>query len=140
MARYKEKVKERDLTVLGEKTKFNGVLKFTEDLHIAGRFEGTIDAEGSLFVRKGATCSADYVRAASIVVEGVIHGDLTAGDRVDMHAGSSVRGNVTASRLKISDGVNFEGAVEMIRVSDGGVDLFSSRAEILKAQLSRERP
>ncbi len=126
------------MTILGEKTRFSGTLKFTEDLHIAGKFEGTIDAEGILLVRKGAICKADYVRAASIVVEGVVHGDLTAGDRVDMHAGSSVHGNVTASRLKIADGVDFEGSVEMIRANQDGFDLFSSRADILKNQLSRE--
>jgi len=139
MARYKEKAKERDLTILGEKTRFAGVLKFTEDLHIAGKFEGTIEAEGNLVVRKGATCIADTIRAASIVVEGLVHGDLTAGDRVDMHAGSSVRGNVTASRLKIADGVNFEGSVEMIRANQDGFDLFSARSDILKSQLSREQ-
>lgn len=137
MARYKEKPKERDLTVLGDKTRFNGVLKFTEDLHIAGKFEGTIEAEGNLFVRKGASCTADHIRAASIVVEGSVQGNLTAGDRVDMHSGSSVRGNVTASRLKIADGVNFEGTVEMIRANDEGIDLFSARSDILKEQYSR---
>lgn len=138
MARYKEKVKERDLTILGEKTRFNGILKFSEDLQIAGKFEGTIDATGNLVVRKGATCNADFIRAASIVVEGIVQGDLTAGDRVDMHAGSSVRGNVTASRLKIADGVSFEGSVEMIRANQDGFDLFSTRSDILKGQLARE--
>ncbi len=137
MARYKEKLKERDLTVLGDKTRFNGVLKFSEDLHIAGKFEGTIEAEGNLFVRKGATCTADHIMAASIVVEGSVQGNLTAGDRVDMHTGSTVRGNVTASRLKIADGVNFEGTVEMIRANDEGIDLFSARSDILKEQYSR---
>lgn len=140
MARYKEKIKERDLTILGEKTRFFGVMRFTEDLQIAGKFEGTIDATGNLVVRKGASCTADYIRAASIVVEGLVQGDLTAGDRVDMHAGSTVRGNITASRLKIADGVNFEGSVEMIRANQDGFDLFSSRSDILKNQLSRENP
>lgn len=138
MARYKEKAKERDLTILGEKTRFHGILKFSEDLQIAGKFDGTIDATGNLVVRKGATCSADFIRAASIIVEGVVQGDLTAGDRVDMHSGSSVRGNVTASRLKIADGVSFEGSVEMIRANQDGFDLFSSRSDILKSQLARE--
>lgn len=138
MARYKEKVKERDLTILGEKTRFHGILKFSEDLQIAGKFDGTINATGNLVVRKGASCTADYIRAASIVVEGTVQGDMTAGDRVDMHAGSTVRGNVTASRLKIADGVSFEGSVEMIRASQEGFDLFSSRSDFLKSQLARE--
>jgi cytoskeletal protein CcmA (bactofilin family) len=45
-----------------------------------------------------------------------------------------VRGNITASRLRIADGVSFEGSVEMIR-SGGDVDLFATRADTLKNQI-----
>ncbi|HNY17982.1 MAG TPA: polymer-forming cytoskeletal protein [Treponemataceae bacterium] len=134
MARFNEKEKERNVTVFGEKTKFNGVLRFSEELHIEGSFTGTIDAQGALVLKKGSTCSADYVRAASIVVEGTVQGDLTAGDRIEMRTGSTVRGNITASRLRIADGVSFEGSVEMIR-SGGDVDLFATRADTLKNQI-----
>jgi len=134
MARYTEKEKERDITVFGEKTKFNGVLRFTEELHIAGTFDGTIDAQGALVIKKGAVCRADYVKAASIVLEGSVQGDLTAGDRIEMRSGSSVRGNITASRLRIAEGVSFEGSVEMIR-TNSDIDLFSTRSDVLKNQI-----
>lgn len=134
MARYTEKEKERDITVFGEKTKFNGVLRFTEELHIAGTFDGTIDAQGALVIKKGAVCRADYIKAASIVLEGAVQGDLTAGDRIEMRSGSSVRGNITASRLRIAEGVSFEGSVEMIR-TNSDIDLFSTRSDVLKNQI-----
>jgi cytoskeletal protein CcmA (bactofilin family) len=137
MARYTEKEKEQEITVFGEKTRFRGVLRFSEELHIAGTFDGTIDAQGALVIRKGATCTADFVKAASIVVEGSVSGDLTAGERIEMRPGSTVRGNVTASRLRIADGVSFEGSVEMIR-STADVDLFSTRSDALKKQLRAE--
>lgn len=138
MARYKEKERERDVTVLGEKTRFSGVLSFTEELHIAGKFDGTIDAKGSLTVKKGAICTVDFVRAASIIVEGRITGDLAAADRVEMRSGSSVSGNVTTSRLRIADKVDFEGSVEMIRSDTAGFDIFSHRSESLKKHLASE--
>ncbi len=134
MARYSEKEKERNVTVFGEKTKFNGTLRFTDELHIEGSFTGTIDAQGALVLKKGSTCQADFVRAASIVVEGSVQGDLTAGDRIEMKTGSSVRGNITASKLRIADGVSFEGSVEMIR-SGSDIDLFSTRSDTLKSQI-----
>jgi cytoskeletal protein CcmA (bactofilin family) len=137
MARFSGKEKERDVTVFGEKTRFCGSLKFTEELHIAGSFEGTIDAIGALVIRKGATCSADYVKAASIVVDGVVNGPMTAGDRIEMRAGSVVHGNVSASRLRIADGVTFDGSVEMIR-NNNEIDLFSTRSDVLKQQLRTE--
>jgi len=138
MARFNEKEKERIITVFGEKTKFNGTLKFTEELHIEGTFNGTIDAQGSLVLKKGSSCTADFVRAASIVVEGTVQGDLTAGDRIEMRSGSAVRGNITASRLRIADGVAFEGSVEMIR-SGNDVDLFATRSDTLKNQIRLEK-
>ena len=134
MAKYKEKEPERDITVLGEKTRFEGFLKFSEELHIAGTFNGTIDALGALVIKKGASCSADYVTAASIVVDGQVSGDMTAGDRIEIRSGGSVPGNLTTSRLKIADGVSFEGQVEMIR-PNADIDLFSSRPDMLKDQL-----
>ena len=39
---------EKNYTVFGEETEFYGVLKFTDNLEIAGTFEGTIDATGNL--------------------------------------------------------------------------------------------
>jgi cytoskeletal protein CcmA (bactofilin family) len=137
MARFTEKDKERDITVFGEKTKFRGVLRFTEELHIAGSFDGTIDAQGALTIKKGAACTVDYIKAASIVLEGSVQGNLTAGDRIEMRTGSSVRGNVSASRLRIADGVSFEGSVDMIR-NNVDIDLFSTRSDILKNQLRSE--
>lgn len=137
MARFTEKEKEREVTVFGEKTRFRGALKFSEELHIAGSFEGTIDATGALVIRKGAKCSADRVKAASIIVDGVVNGPMTAGDRIEMRSGSVVHGNVTASRLRIADGVTFDGSVEMIR-NNGDIDLFSTRSDVLKQQLRSE--
>lgn len=138
MARFNEKEKERSVTVFGEKTKFNGVLKFTEELHIEGSFNGTIDAQGSLVIKKGSSCTADFIKAASIVVEGSVQGDLTAGDHIEMRSGSSVRGNISASRLRIADGVSFEGSVEMIR-NNPDIDLFATRSDILKNQIRIEK-
>jgi len=135
MARYNDTEKERDITVFGPQTKFNGTLSFTEELHIAGTFKGSIDARGELVIKKGANCETDHVRAASIIVEGSIQGDLTAADRLEMKSGSKVRGNISASRLKIADGVSFEGSVEMLRQTVD-VDVFSARPDILKESLS----
>lgn len=135
MARYVEKEKERDVTVLGQKTRFNGTIRFTDELHIAGTFDGTIDAQGALVIKKTAVCKANYIKAASIIVEGTAEADMSAGDRIDIRSGSSVRGNLLTSRLRIADGVSFEGSVEMIR-SDTEFNLFENNAETLKRQLA----
>ncbi len=139
MARFVEKEKERDVTVLGNRTRFEGTIRFTDELHIAGKFSGTIDAQGALVIKKSAVCKADYIKAASIVVEGHAEADMSAGDRIDIRSGSTVRGNLLTSRLRIADGVSFEGSVEMIR-SDAEFDLFENTADALKKQVSQQNP
>ena len=128
--------KEKKLTVLGKETVFDGFLKFTEDLHIQGSFSGAIDAQGFLLIEKGAVCRTQYIRAASIIVEGTVYGSLTAADKIEMRTGSVVRGDIRAARIKIADGVSFEGALHMIR-DTSGVDssLFSMQPEQLKQKL-----
>ena len=111
-------------------------MKFSEDLHIQGTFSGAIDAQGFLLIEKGAVCKTQYIRAASIVIEGTVYGSLTAADKIEMKVGSVVHGDVHAARIKIADGVSFEGAVHMIR-DNAGVDgnLFSMHPEQLKQKL-----
>ena len=135
MARFSDKEKPKNLTVLGKKTNFDGVLKFTEELHIEGVFNGTIDAEGNLRIKKNAICTATHITAASIIVEGTVKADMSAADKIDIKAGSDVKGNLVSSRLRIADGVKFEGSVEMIK-TDAEFNIFESNAENLKQQLT----
>lgn len=137
MARSIEKEKERNLTILGVKTKFQGIISFTDELHIAGHFDGTIEAQGALVIKKTAVCKSDHIKAATIIVEGQVQADMNAGDRIDLRTGSSIKGNLVASRLRIGDGVSFEGSVEMIR-SDASFDIFLQDQNSLKEQLINE--
>jgi cytoskeletal protein CcmA (bactofilin family) len=52
-----------------------------------------------------------------VVVGGVVHGDIEATERLEMLPSAKVYGNVRTTRLRIADGVVFEGRCEMIRDS-----------------------
>ena len=124
------------VVVLGKSTSFNGVLKFGETLRIQGKFKGTIDAKGALIVDKDAVVEADRVSVSSLTVYGTVIGAVHARDKVDMMSGAEVRGDVTAARLRIADGVLFEGQCSMTSV-DKDVEIFSRPAEEIKAELRR---
>ncbi|MBQ7612185.1 MAG: polymer-forming cytoskeletal protein [Spirochaetaceae bacterium] len=135
MARNK---RDRNLTILGKETIFSGHLKFSDDLKIEGRFAGSIDGQGTLTVAKKALCQADYIRAFSVLVQGEVAGNITAIDKVELAKESKMHGNITASKLKIADEVEFEGSVKMIKDSvPTHIDLFSQTSDELKAQLRR---
>ena len=105
---------ERNLTVFGDETEFDGVLEFTDSLVIAGKFRGTINATGDLKIERGAVCDVDVMQATSIVVSGKVQGNIEAKERVELCAGSDVRGDLKAVRLRIADGVQFEGEITMV--------------------------
>ena len=102
-------------TTLGKETSFSGTLKFKDSLRIKGKFEGEIDSLGKLFIDGDAVVNARRIRASSVIVGGVVHGDIEAADRLEMLSSAKVYGNVRTSKLRIADGVVFEGKCEMIR-------------------------
>ncbi|MBN1520026.1 MAG: polymer-forming cytoskeletal protein [Spirochaetales bacterium] len=114
-------------TVLGPTTSLSGTLSFESNLMIRGQFEGDIDAKGALYIDEGATVNAGRIRAVSIFVAGSVRGNLEAADKVELKPNAQIRGNVRAARLRIADGVIFEGRCEMIRSSDA-FDPFAAKA------------
>ena len=124
------------VVVFGNSTSFNGHLRFKEALCIQGKFKGTIDASGSLIVDKGAVVEADRISVSSLKVYGTVIGAIHAHDKIDMFPGAEVRGDVTAARLRIADGVLFEGQCSMTGISKD-VEIFSRPTEEIKAELQR---
>jgi cytoskeletal protein CcmA (bactofilin family) len=121
---------EKITTTLGKQTSFNGVLKFRESLKIDGAFEGQIESPGFLYIENGATVKAD-IKVGSVVVGGVVRGNIEATERLEMLATGKVFGNIRTAKLNIADGVVFEGKCEMIKNPEG-VNIFSATVENLK--------
>ena len=131
MAKNNEhKVHEKIVTTLGRETNFNGILRFKESLKIDGRFEGEIESPGFLYIENGATVTAN-IKVGSVVIGGVVRGNIEASDRLEMLATGKVFGNIRTAKLNIADGVVFEGKCEMIK-NPGGVDIFTGPVEQIK--------
>lgn len=125
-----------EVVVLGKGTSFTGILKFSSALRIQGTFRGTIEAKGDLIVDKDAVVDADHITVSSLTVYGSISGTVQAYEKVDMMSGAKVYGDVSASKLRIADGVLFEGRCKMINV-EKDVEIFHRPAEDIKADLQR---
>lgn len=116
------------VTVLAPDTSLSGSLSFDTSLMIRGSFEGDIDAKGVLYVQEGASVNAGKIRASNIYVAGTVRGDLEAVDRIELKPSAKVYGNVRSSKLRIADGVIFEGRCEMLRSAEA-FDPFAERRE-----------
>lgn len=121
---------------LGNTVSMEGFLRFKETLCIKGRFKGTIEATGALIVDKKATVDVDHVSVTSLTVLGSVSGQVRVVDKIDMLSGSQVRGDISASRLRIADGVLFEGQCSMTS-TERESDIFSRPTQEIRADLQR---
>ena len=134
MSKYDGKRKDSSVVTLGRETKLNGLLRFKETLRIQGQFKGTIEAGGELIVDKDAVVEADHINVDSLTVYGDVKGDVYAVDKVDMMTGAKMRGDITAARLRLADGVLFEGQCSMTGVNEE-IEIFSRPIQDIKAEL-----
>jgi cytoskeletal protein CcmA (bactofilin family) len=124
------KASERISTTLGRETEFNGVMRFRDSLKIDGAFSGEIVSSGFLYIEQGASITAN-IRVGSVVVGGTVRGNIEATEKLEMLASGKVYGNIRTAKLKIADGVVFEGKCEMIK-NPQAINIFSGPVEQLK--------
>lgn len=99
-------------SILGPTLYFKGDLSADEDLLIQGRVEGSVTHTQRLTVGAQGTVKAN-IRAALIVVEGTVDGDLTADKSVVVKDSAKVCGNILAPTVSIQEGANFSGSIDM---------------------------
>jgi cytoskeletal protein CcmA (bactofilin family) len=121
---------EKISTTLGRETSFNGVMRFRDSLKIDGTFTGEIMSTGFLYIENGASVTAN-IRVGSVVIGGTVKGNVEATEKLEMLATGKVFGNIRTAKLKIADGVVFEGKCEMIK-NPQGLNIFSGPVEQLK--------
>ncbi len=89
-----------------------GELRGEDDLIIEGRVEGEITLKKHLTVETSGVIVAD-VQTQNITIKGEMRGNMTAEDKVEIHEGARVVGNITAPRVVIAEGARFKGHIDM---------------------------
>jgi len=113
MAVKKEKNTSKiNYTTFQKKLKMNGSLEFSNPVKICGEFEGDIQGKAALFIDVGAKITA-HIQVPQLIVYGQIIGNIIASEKVELHTGAHVIGNIRTPNLEIEDGVVFEGQCEM---------------------------
>ena len=112
---------EKMITFLGKDTAFEGKLAFEGTIRIDGHFKGEITAGKNLIVGEEGKVEAD-VHVSYMAISGEVHGNITADQRVEIHAPAKVFGNIQAPAVMIDDGVIFEGTTRMDQTTKGQKD------------------
>jgi cytoskeletal protein CcmA (bactofilin family) len=99
-------------TVVGESILIKGNLEGDEDLTVQGRIEGAIHLTKTLIVEPTGVVKAD-VSVANAIISGIMVGNLTATDSVEIADSGRMVGDIQSPRVIITEGALFKGRVDM---------------------------
>ena len=109
---------DHDLTIIGAGTRIKGEVAFDRSARILGTFEGTITSAAQVHVGDSAEITGT-VHADTIIVDGIVNGDLIALSRLELAANARVSGDITAGNLVVAEGASFEGHCRVGAVATG---------------------
>ena len=96
-------------TVISSGVTIKGTAKFRSEAEIDGNVEGTIESLGRLTVGKNGHVRGD-IQGRSVTVHGTVDGNLSVGEKCELRAGCTLRGDIETSRLVVDENVNFTGS------------------------------
>ena len=114
---------------LGKETSFEGKMTFQGMFRLEGRFEGEIFESGTLIVGESAVVKGK-VGVHTIIISGLVEGDLYASARVEVHGSGKFYGNLLTPSLIIHEGGVFEGYCKMEKIpQDADQNLISHKED-----------
>ncbi len=100
------------ITIIAGDTEIKGEMRFEKSARIVGKFEGTISGKGELHVADGSLCKAD-IDAATVTVDGVVEGNISASSKVQLNAKAKVKGDIAAAKLVTAEGASIAGHISV---------------------------
>jgi cytoskeletal protein CcmA (bactofilin family) len=97
---------------LGKETAFEGKMTFRGVFRLDGRFDGEIFESGTLIVGEAARVKGK-IEAGTIVIHGLVEGEIEAGKRVEIHSTGRFYGTLLTRSLTVEDGGILDGTCRM---------------------------
>lgn len=95
-------------SLLGAGSSFSGDIDSHGLIRVDGIFAGSIKTDGKVVVSKDARCRGP-IRAKSVIIGGILKGNVFASERVDVLPGAVVVGDIFAPRIEVQDGTVVHG-------------------------------
>jgi cytoskeletal protein CcmA (bactofilin family) len=110
---FKQKSKNDKVdTLIGAKTRINGDIEFNGGLHVDGHISGNVKGDSSAGTFLSVSqhgCIEGSVIAPSVILNGIVKGDIDASDRVELGAKARVLGNVQYTIIETAVGAQING-------------------------------
>ncbi len=118
--------------VIGENSFFTGNFNINGSLKIDGRFEGKTLQADQIYIGQGGKIKTN-INAVSVIVEGLVLGNINASSRVILMPTAMVYGDIKTPELIIQNGVILEGRCTIAN------DLKTSAKDLLEAEYMKNR-
>jgi cytoskeletal protein CcmA (bactofilin family) len=99
-------------TLIGARTRINGDVEFVGGLHVDGHINGNVKgepAQGAFLSVSEQGCIEGSVFAPNVILNGIVKGDIEAGDRVELGSKARVLGNVHYTVIETAVGAQING-------------------------------
>lgn len=99
-------------TLIGPNTRINGDVIFAGGFHLDGYINGNVKAEAGAHAVLSVSeqgCVEGSVAVPSIILNGVVKGDIEADDRVELGPKAKVHGNVHYAVIETAIGAQING-------------------------------
>ncbi len=113
----------------GKDSLLKGIMNSEGIFRLDGRVEGEIYHRGTLIVGETAIIKGK-VEATTLILNGILEGDVTAKERMEIHARGKLYGTIFTPIFVIQDGGIFEGNCKMGAKSDHENNLGGDRKAI----------
>jgi cytoskeletal protein CcmA (bactofilin family) len=101
-------------SIIGEGTRFNGEFDLNGLLRVDGDFCGTVRTRGKVLIGKNGRAECT-IYAGTVVVGGIVRGNIFAEEKVVILSTGIVLGNVTSPRFIVEEGVIFNGNCRIVQ-------------------------
>ncbi len=101
---------ESEVTLLSQGSLIKGDLTFDQMTRLHGRIEGkVIGLQGSVIVVGETASIHGEMNGDEIIIDGFVHGDVTALTKVTVSESGRLIGNVRSPKFEVKFGAHFEG-------------------------------
>jgi len=123
-------------SIIGEGTRFNGEFDLSGLLRIDGDFCGTVRTKGKVLVGKNGRAQCT-VYAGTVVVGGIVRGNIFAEEKVIILSTGIVLGNIHSPRFIVEEGVIFNGTARIAHPAPAGQE---RRGRTPSGEAEQQRP
>ena len=107
---------ESTLSIVSAGTTISGDIDCDGVLKVEGRIDGSVRRARQVMLAKEGTIQGDVV-SHEVLVGGVIDGNVTATDRLELQSTAVVNGEITTKSIVVMEGARINGGVKMTELA-----------------------